>query len=165
MAIARISDVIEAMIGFFSGGLHDINHFMKVWGYSRTIGELEGLDERTQYILELAAITHDIACPSCRLKYGSAIAARQEEEGALMVLDFLKPFELDNEVVSRISYLIGHHHTFTEIDGMDYQILVEADLIVNAEEKGFSPANVKNTRDKLFKTNSGIALLNSIYGF
>lgn len=26
-------------------------------------GELEGLDQETQYILEVAAITHDIACP------------------------------------------------------------------------------------------------------
>lgn len=82
-----------------------------------------------------------------------------------MVRDFLKPFSLASYVVDRISYLVGHHHTFANIDGLDYQILVEADLIVNAEEKGFSLDNVKNTRDKLFRTKSGIAILNSIYGF
>ena len=161
----RISDAIEAMISFFRGSLHDINHFIKVWGYAKLIGEKEGLDETALYILELAAITHDIACPACRAKYGSAIAERQEEEGALMVRDFLKPFSLASSVVDRISYLVGHHHTFDNIDGLDYQILVEADLIVNAEEKGFSLDNVKNTRDKLFRTKSGIAILNSIYGF
>ena len=34
----------------------------------KTIGELEGLDADTQFILEVAAITHDIVCPLCRKK-------------------------------------------------------------------------------------------------
>ena len=32
----------------------------------------------------------------------------------------------------RIAFLISHHHTIDQIDGMDYQILIEADYLVNA---------------------------------
>ena len=33
-----------------------------MWSYAKMIGELEQIDPETQYILEVAAITHDIAC-------------------------------------------------------------------------------------------------------
>ena len=59
----NISQIMEKMIAFSSGNLHDINHLMCVWTYAKTIGELEGLDRRTRETLEIAAITHDIACP------------------------------------------------------------------------------------------------------
>lgn len=62
----NISQIMEKMIAFSNGNLHDMNHFMCVWTYAKTIGELEGLDRKTQETLEIAAITHDIACPLCR---------------------------------------------------------------------------------------------------
>ena len=43
------------------------------------------------------------------------------------------------EVVDRVCYLVGHHHTYLDMDGMDYQILVEADFLVNLFEKCFDP--------------------------
>jgi len=65
-----ISQIMEKMIAFSNGNIHDIDHLIRVWTYARTIGELESLDQQTQYVLEIAAITHDIACPLCREKYG-----------------------------------------------------------------------------------------------
>ena len=59
-----ISQLMEQMIVFSNGNLHDITHFITVWTYAKTIGELEGLDADTQYLLEATAIVHDIACPS-----------------------------------------------------------------------------------------------------
>ena len=59
----KISQIMEKMIVFSEGNIHDIDHFVRVWTYAKTIGELEGLDANTQYILEVSAITHDIACP------------------------------------------------------------------------------------------------------
>jgi hypothetical protein len=29
-----------------------------------------------------------------------------------------------------IAFLVGHHHTFTGIDNVDWQILVEADYVI-----------------------------------
>ena len=34
--------------------------------------------------------------------------------------------------IARVAYLVGHHHTLRGIDGIDYQILIEADYIANA---------------------------------
>ena len=81
----NISQIMEKMIAFSNGNLHDMNHLMCVWTYAKTIGELEGLDRRTQETLEIAAITHDIACPLCREKYGNTNGKRQEEEGGPLV--------------------------------------------------------------------------------
>ena len=66
-----IAQIMEKMIAFSEGNIHDITHLSCVWTYAKTIGELEGLDADTQFILEVAAITHDIACPLCRKKYGN----------------------------------------------------------------------------------------------
>ena len=63
-----VSEIMRRMITFSEGNLHDIDHLIRVWTYAKTIGELEHLDSETQYILEIAAITHDIACPLCRAK-------------------------------------------------------------------------------------------------
>ena len=54
---------MERMIDMSKGNLHDINHFMKVYAFSRIIGLQEELPEITQTILETAAVIHDIACP------------------------------------------------------------------------------------------------------
>ena len=79
--VGKLSDVaaaIEKMTEFYKGNLHDVAHFMKVWGFARTIGQLEGLDQQTQQTLEYTAVVHDIACPLCREKYGSASGKHQE---------------------------------------------------------------------------------------
>ena len=159
-----IPQLTEKMIAFSKGDIHDIDHFMKVWGYAKTIGELEALDEGTQFTLELAALTHDIACPLCREKYGSAIWAKQEEEGVPMVRDFLSDTALSPAIIDRVAYLVGHHHTLTGVEGADYQILLEADYMVNAAEKGLKKGEIAAFVAEHFRTKSGIALIKSIFG-
>ena len=61
-----IAQILSKMIAASNGNIHDIDHLLRVWAYARTIGELEGLDPETQYLLEVAAITHDIACSAAR---------------------------------------------------------------------------------------------------
>ena len=143
----NVSQIMEKMIVFSDASIHDIDHLIRVWTYAKTIGELEGLDAEKQLILEVAAITHDIACPLCREKYGNTNGKHQEEEGTRMVRNFLTDSGMTEAQISRVSYLVGHHHTFTAIDGLDYQILVEADYIANASENGYSADNVRNFMD------------------
>ena len=84
-----IAQILSKMIAASNGNIHDIDHLLRVWAYARTIGELEGLDPETQHLLEVAAITHDIACPLCREKYGNTNGKYQEQEGAVLVRSFL----------------------------------------------------------------------------
>ena len=89
-----IAELTEKMIAYSEGNLHDIAHFLKVWAYARTIGQLEGLDGETQFILEAAALVHDIACPLCREKYGNTSGKLQEKEGAVLAAEFLGDTDL-----------------------------------------------------------------------
>ena len=158
-----ISEIMQKMIEYSNGNLHDINHFIKVHSFTKTIAELENIDEETRFTLEIAAITHDIACPICREKYGNTNGKYQEIEGELLVREFLQDTDLTQKQIDRIAYLVAHHHTYKDIDGIDYQILLEADYIVNADESNYSKENIKNTKEKIFKTKTGIKLLESIY--
>ena len=158
-----VSSAIEKMIAFYQGNLHDINHFLKVWAFARTIGEQEGLDEQTQRTLELAAVVHDIACPACREKYGNANGKYQELESPPLVEKFFEGMPVERWMAERISWLVAHHHTYTNVEGLDYRILLEADFLVNAGEGGLSRAAIETMRQNVFRTETGIRLLDSVY--
>lgn len=153
----------EKMIAFYKGNLHDINHFLKVYALAKTIGEQEQLSKDRQMILELAAIVHDIACPLCRERYGSTNGKLQEKEGAILARPFLTELDCPQEIVERVCFLVAHHHTVQKVDGPDYQILLEADFLVNAHEGRKSPESMRTARMQIFKTAAGLRLLDSMY--
>ena len=154
---------MDKMIAFSEGNIHDIDHFIRVWTYAKTIAELEQLDSETQYILEVAAITHDIACPLCREKYCNTNGKHQEAEGVSMVETFLNDADMSAHQMERIKYLVGHHHTLSGIDGIDHQILVEADYIANASENGYDGKNIENFLNQIVKTSTGKQLIKSVF--
>ncbi len=154
---------MEKMIAFSDGNIHDIDHFVRVWNYAKTIAELEQIDSETQCILEVAAITHDIACPLCREKYGNTNGKHQEEEGISLVKAFLSGTGMTEAQIDRVAFLVGHHHTFRDIDCLDWQILLEADYIANATENGYSKENIRNFIQRIMKTESGIRLAQSVF--
>nr|WP_325212622.1 HD domain-containing protein [uncultured Oscillibacter sp.] len=157
------AEIARKMTADSNGNRHDVNHFMKVYAFAKIIGECEGLDPAAQNILEIAAIVHDIACPLCREKYGNTNGKYQELEGPALVRDFLADSGLPQEAVDRIAWLVGHHHTLRDIGGPDHQILIEADYLVNADESGYSRENVENTLERVFRTETGKALLRAMY--
>ena len=159
----KIAAAIEKMTDFYKGNIHDIYHFLKVWAFAKNIGEAEGLDPKTQETVEMAAVVHDIACPLCREKYGNTSGKHQEEESAPLVAEFFKDVPSGELDVERITWLVTHHHTYTNVEGMDYQILIEADYIVNADESHYSIENIRHFREQIFRTQAGKAILDSIY--
>ncbi len=158
-----VSQVMEKMIDYSSKNLHDIAHFMKVYAYSRNIGIEEGLSPVLQETLEITAIIHDIACPVCRVKYGNTDGKHQEEESEPLVREFLKGIHISQRMIERIVYLVTHHHTYDDVNGLDYQILLEADFLVNADEGNMSKEAIMAARKNIFKTATGLRLLDSIY--
>lgn len=80
-----------------------------------------------------------------------------------LVSEFFRDLPVAEEEVKRVSWLVAHHHTYTEVDGIDHQILLEADYLVNAGESSYSRENVQHMLETVFKTESGIRLLKSIY--
>jgi len=154
---------IAAMIDFYEGKQHDVDHFLKVYAYASAIGRLEKLDAQTQKTLEIGAIVHDIACPLCREKYGHAAGNLQELEGPALVRSFLEKLDFEEKLIDRVCWLTGHHHTYTDVQAMDHQILLEADYLVNAGEQQLAKENIENVLCTVFKTRSGSDLLRSLY--
>lgn len=161
--MTTVSEIMEKMIVYSEGNVHDINHFMKVYAFAKLIGEGEKLRSQEQLTLEIAAIIHDIACPLCREKYGNTNGKCQEVEGIPLARKFLQDTDLPKEIVERVVYLVGHHHSVENISGLDYQILIEADYLVNAHESDYSRHHIRNTMKTIFKTKTGSALLKAIY--
>lgn len=159
----EISKISKKMISFYNGNLPDIEHFLKVHAHAALIGRLEELDYTTQTTLEIAAIVHDIACPLCREKYGNTKGQLQEAESEALLRPFLQEFSLPEPMQERVIELVCHHHTVTDVLGIDHQILLEADFLVNSAEMHLGQENIRTFRDRVAQTAAGKALLNSIY--
>lgn len=158
-----MAELTEKMIQESQGNLHDINHFLKVYAYARTIGLQEGLSQRNQTVVEAAALVHDIACPLCRKKYGNTNGKYQEREGMPLAEAFFQGTGMPPELAERVVYLVGHHHTPEGVDGPDYQILLEADYLVNADESHYTKEMIRLAGENLFRTQTGRRLLHAIY--
>ena len=143
------------MMEYDKGDSHRIQHFIKVHSFCRLIGTKENMKEDELFILEAAALTHDIGIKKAMEVYGNCDGKHQEELGPEIAEKMLEELDFTKEQISRICYLIAHHHTYDNIDGLDYQILVEADFLVNLHEGNNSKDSVKSTYDKIFKTNAG----------
>ena len=151
------------MVRYYAGDARRINHFVKVCGYAKAIGELEGLDERTLKTLEIAALTHDIGIKISEQKYGSASGHNQQIEGPSEAKKLLGELGVEPEIIDRCCWLIAHHHTYNNIDTIDHQILVEADFLVNAYEENMTLSAMDSVREKIFKTKSGTMLLDEVF--
>lgn len=151
------------MLEYYQGNREDINHSIKVHSIASNIGRAEGLDEEDQDILEIAAIVHDIACPLCREKYGSAPGNLQEKESEALLEEFLEEFDLPEDILNRVIYIVSHHHSPKYCDGLDFQILLEADYLVNAHESIEYANAIQEYKNRVFKTPAGLQMLASMY--
>ena len=157
------SEVLDAMIDYYAGDVRRVNHFLKVYGFAKAIGEKELLSPEDQFILETAALTHDIGIRNSALKYGSTAGPYQETEGPPEARCLLEKLGFTPSVIDRVCWLIAHHHTYGALEGLDHAILVEADFLVNAFEDGMTIAAVRSVRDKVFVTGTGKKYLRLLY--
>lgn len=159
-----IAKLMNMMTEYFNGDPKRIQHFTKVYAYAKNIGVLENIDSDRAFILETAAIVHDIGIKKGEEKYGRCDGKIQEELGPYEAEKILKKCGYSKEVIRRVKYLVGHHHTYSGIDGIDYQILVEADFIVNMYEDNADIESVKSVLGKIFKTKAGTDMYRQIFG-
>lgn len=153
-----------AMIDLYRGDAKRIQHFCKVHSYAKLIAETERVDKKCLFILEAAALTHDIGIHVCEEKYGNCNGKLQEKEGPEIAKKLLKKLGFAEDVSERVQYLIAHHHTYDNIDGMDYQILVEADFLVNIMEDNLSKEAALSAYSRIFKTACGKKICLEMFG-
>lgn len=158
-----INKLHRAMIELYHGDAKRIQHFCKVHSYAKLIAEMENVDAKTLFILETAALTHDIGIHLCEEKYGNCNGKLQEKEGPAIAEKLLADLGFSGEVSERVQYLIAHHHTYNNIDGIDYQILVEADFLVNMCEDELSEEALQNAYQNIFRTETGKKICREMY--
>ena len=80
-----INKLHMAMIELYHGDAKRIQHFCKVHSYAKLIAEMENVDAKTLFILETAALTHDIGIHLCEEKYGNCNGKLQEKKARLLL--------------------------------------------------------------------------------
>lgn len=156
--------LIKTMISYYANDPCRIQHFIKVHDFAGIIGKLEKLGDEEQNILEIAAIVHDIGIKVSEEKYGNADGKHQELEGPVIARAMLETLDFEDSVIDRVCYLIAHHHTYTDINGLDYQILVEADFLVNLYEGNESRETAGQVLRRIFRTESGRQICADMFG-
>lgn len=161
----QLDDLFMDMLAYYDGDPKRIQHFTKVHSYARLIGIGEELDDASLFILEAAAYTHDIGIRVAEEKYGRCDGKLQEQEGPIIAQKMLSQLGFENYIVERICFLIGHHHTYDNIDGLDYQILVEADFLVNLYEDDAGNRAIDKAYKRIFKTETGKKIFRLMFGY
>lgn len=158
-----LAKITEEMIEYFNKDVRRINHALKVHSFCQVICSLEKLSENDQLIVNLSGILHDIGIKEAERKYNSSAGPYQEQEGPAIAKQIMEKYKIDTDIIERVCFIIGHHHSYNKIDGKDFQILVEADFLVNIYEDEMEKAAVSSIRSKYFRTSTGIEMLEQMY--
>lgn len=159
-------ELFNKMIEHYEGDPKRIQHFTKVFEYCRLIGTMENIPEKEQFALETTALVHDIGIKKAEEVHGKGNCSGklQEKLGPEIAEKMLNELGYPKDVIERVSYLVAHHHTYNDICDSDYQILVEADFLVNMYEDGLPSQNVKAAYEAVFKTESGKRICRTMFG-
>ena len=159
----NIFALAAAAAHYDAGDPRRVQHFIKVYGYCRLLGLSEGLDTHTQNMLEAAALLHDIGIHEAERRHGSSAGPYQEQEGPAVARPLLSAAGADESEIERICWLIAHHHSCQAGEDTDFRILLEADFLVNAGESHYSQQMIQNFRQRVFRSQAGLCLLDSIF--
>jgi putative nucleotidyltransferase with HDIG domain len=147
---------------YFGKDLKRVNHALKVARYAEQILKMEG---GNPLVVLGAAYLHDIGIHEAEKKYGSASGYYQEMEGPAIAREILERLDVQKEIIEEIWDIIGHHHSPRERETLNFQILYEADWLVNIEEEGISKdrERLEKMVGKVFKTVTGRQLAEKLY--
>jgi len=157
------NELIKKMIEYFQTDVRRINHALKVFDFASIIADEQSIDKKTKEIIIYTAILHDIGIKNAEKKYNSSIGKYQEIEGPPIASKILSDLNISEEIIDRTCYIIGNHHFYTKIDGMDFQIIVEADMLVNIFEDDMSKNATEKSYENIFKTEAGKKLISTMY--
>jgi uncharacterized protein len=159
--------LLRAMISYDNNDPKRIHHFLKVYEFTQLLCDGEQVDTLTRQNAETAAIVHDIGIHLSEQKYGSSSGVYQEREGPEEAKKMLSDLYYADNIIERVCWLVGHHHTYTNINASDYQILVEADFLVNLfedfPESDKRKAAAESAYTNIFRTETGKQLMREIY--
>ena len=140
-----------------------ISHTEAVFQFAEAIAEDLGIVGPKRRIIELSALLPDVGIVEAFKKYGSREGQYQHIEGPPLARKIMEREGETPEVIERVTFIVGHHHDFSCVDDLDFQVLIEADMLVNLEELGMGKRELAAFIDAFFKTSRGKALAQTIY--
>ncbi len=147
---------------YFGTDFKRVHHAIKVARFAEQILKMEG---GNPLVVMGAAYLHDIGIHEADRKYGSHSGHYQEMKGPSIAREILERLNAPEQMLDEICDIIGHHHSPREEETLNFQIVYEADWLVNIEEEGFSKdrKKVEELVAKVFKTVTGRQLAENQY--
>ncbi|MFB0507884.1 MAG: HD domain-containing protein [Thermodesulfobacteriota bacterium] len=130
-----------------------INHANRVAQIAEEISKAEGGDPA---VVIAASYLHDIGIHEAENKYNSSAGHYQEIMGPPIARNILEKLGAEKNLIDEVCDIIARHHSPGKIQTLNFQILWEADCLVNFEEaSNQEPDHVKKTVEDTFKTATG----------
>ena len=155
-----IQPAVSLMTDYFDDARH-VDHTMKVLAEAEAIIDAEPFGGRDGFLVDvirLACVFHDIGIPNAIRIHGSSAGPHQEREGVPVAAELLDRLNVRADLRERVCFIVGHHHTRDAIDGPDFQVVWDADMIVNLREGNVVPQGpVADFIERSFETAAGAA--------
>jgi hypothetical protein len=131
-----------------------INHANRVVQFAEEILKVEGGDPA---VVVAASYLHDIGIHEAEKKYHSPAGHYQEMEGPPIARSLLGKLGVEKDLIDEVCDIIAHHHSPGKIQTLNFQILWEADSLVNLleEEAGMEPYQIREVVEATFRTPTG----------
>lgn len=128
--------------------------------------EKEGDETFIYEVIVLTSIFHDIGSFEVEKKYKSVQPQFIMSEAPIIARKIMKQMSIRPDILERVCYILSNYYTRSEIDGLDFQIIWEADLLVDIQEGTLTikEGSVQELGEN-FKTNTGIRLLENWYTY
>jgi HD superfamily phosphodiesterase len=124
--------IAKLLADYFRNDFRRITHALEVLKYAEQIMEnTRGYD----YDIVIAvALLHDVGIKPSEEILGYNNGKTQEKYGPPVAEELLKSIDFPREKITKVSEIIGNHHSPSRYDYVELKILKEADRIVNKLE-------------------------------
>ncbi len=159
--IAKHDDLLKDRVAvemkrYFGMDFKRIGHASKVARFAEKIGKAE---KANLSVVLCAAYLHDIGIKNAEDKYNSSAPEYQEIEGPAVAREILERLGANEEMISEVCDIVGHHHHPRDEETLNFKCLYDADMITNMEDcngkKSLDPEVFKNKLDRILMTGSG----------
>ena len=156
------SFLINEMRAIFGTDERRISHALKVLAYSEDILSTQKADKD---IVIASAILHDIGIPKAEEKHNSSAGSYQEIEGPPVARKILQKTNLNADAITHICSIIANHHSAKNINTPEFQIIWDADWLVNipSEFPSATTSELEKLINRIFKTHEGKKIATTIF--
>ena len=86
------------------------------------------------------------------------------KEGAKYARTLLKEVGFSDDTTERVVWLIEHFHNLDQVNTFDHQVLIEAEMLITLGEQNANEERLHKALNEVFKTETGIELLYTMFG-